>query len=323
MFVTSDLFDLERIGRFRGFEWRENLVGGVVVHGTNWLGYEAAATYLLEAAKRCGVLEDMRYAGYSCSGDKRTRSILPKSFERLARGELVGAKDAESVLLRGRRPAIGAENGYVLLGGEGDGSKRQVRGPAGPRLVENYPYAAFDADFIFPLNDHHEERAAELFRLSVEILGAEYGYYFVRDDLCGPWTYAYGINSALHYGELADEEGREIGKWRDFVGSGQLWTGEWPLFRDLFQVNLLSERHTSTPVGGLGYLHEWITAETGRGRLEGVGKGRLLWILTDAEMFRVRPLLNEAGLLFSCRDRNYRDLLDAPVHWTPPPRWMQ
>src|SRR5271163_3787735 len=56
MFVTSDLFDLERIGRFRGFEWRENLVGGVVVHGTNWLGYEAAATYLLEAAKRCGVL---------------------------------------------------------------------------------------------------------------------------------------------------------------------------------------------------------------------------------------------------------------------------
>jgi hypothetical protein len=29
VFVTSDIFDLKRIGRFRDFEWREHLLCGV------------------------------------------------------------------------------------------------------------------------------------------------------------------------------------------------------------------------------------------------------------------------------------------------------
>jgi len=28
MFVTSDIYDLKKIGRFRDFEWSENLLGG-------------------------------------------------------------------------------------------------------------------------------------------------------------------------------------------------------------------------------------------------------------------------------------------------------
>ncbi len=34
----------------------------------------------------------------------------------------------------------------------------------------------------------------------------------------------------------------------------------------------------------------------------------MLWSLSDQEMVDVRPVLNEAGLLHSCRERIYRDL---------------
>jgi hypothetical protein len=109
MFVTSDIFDLETIGRFRGLDWQEHLLGGVNVHGTDWPGYQAGARFLFEAAKRCGLFEEMLYAGYSRAEDKRSRSIAPKSFERLVRGELAGAKTAVSALFRGRREAADAE----------------------------------------------------------------------------------------------------------------------------------------------------------------------------------------------------------------------
>jgi hypothetical protein len=121
----------------------------------------------------------------------------------------------------------------------------------------------------------------------------------------------------LDYKALSREDAGEIGGWARFAGDGKLWSGEWPLLRDLFQVNLLSERHTSTPVEGLGLLTEWIISQLGRGRLEDVGQGRVLWILTDAEMFYVRPLLNRAGLLLSCRDRVYRDLPSGTANSPP------
>ena len=322
MYVTSDLFDLVRVGRFCDVDWRENLVGGVAVHGTNSRGYEALAAFLLEAAKRCGVLDDMQYAGYDRPGDRSTRPLTPKSFERLARGELAGAKTAVSVLFRGSRDAVGCRLGNIMVGGEGSDSERRVRGPTGSVSVENYPFRAFDIDFIFPLQNQSADIASDIFRLAIDVLGAEYGYYFVRDDLCSPFTYAHGIGSGIHYGRPGDADTKEISDWCDYFCAGQLWTEDWPRFRDLFQFNLLSERHTSKPIEGLGYLHEWISAEPGRGRLEDVGHGRWIWSLTDAEMFNVRPVLNEAGLLVSCRDRVYRDLPETAVNKQPPPRWM-
>ena len=297
-------------------------MGGVAVHGTLSRGYTALATFLLEAAKRCGVLEDMVYAGYDRPGDHRTRPLTPRSFERLARGELAGAKTAVSVLLRGERDAVGCRGGSMLIGGEGSDSERRARGPRGSVLVENYPYQAFDIDFIFPLQTFCPKLVTDIFRLSVDILGSEYGYYFVRDDLCCPFTYAHGIGSGIHYGGPGDADTKEISDWCDYYREGRLWTENWPRFRDLFQVNLLSERHTSKPIEGLGYLHEWISAEPGRGRLEDIGQGRRIWSLTDAEMFNVRPVLHAAGLLVSCRDRVYRDLPDTAVNRQPPPRWM-
>ena len=309
MFVTSDIFDLKQIGRFRGFDWQENLLGGIDIHGTDWPGYQAGALFLFEAAKRCGLVHEMRYASYSRDEERRSRSISPKSFGRLIQGELAGAKFADSVLLRGEREAIGSYRDGLIFGGEA-GAIRSRRGYPRPIPMARPPWQ-FQADFIFPLDQDPIKVATDLFQLAVDILGAEYGYYFVRDDLCGAPSYPYGICAPLDYKALSNDDQEEVSGWYVFAREGNLWSGKWPLLRDLFQVNLLSKRHTAEPVDGLGYITEWISAQPGRGLLQDIGQDRLLWILTDAEMFNVRPLLNQAGLLLSCRDRVYRDLPDA------------
>jgi hypothetical protein len=305
MFVTSDIFDLQAIGRWRGFDWRENLVAGVEVHGASWRGYEAGAAFLLEATRRCGLLSEMKWAGYNRPGDRRTNNIKPASFARLAQGALSGAKTADSVLFRGDVSAPGSRLGEVLVGGQAGATPPRVPLAYEPTARRYHP---FSADFIFPALATSEAKAAELLRLAVEMLDAEYGYYFVRDDLCGPWVYAAGIGTPLDYSDLNYEDDKEIWRWRQYVKSGRLWSAEYPLLRDLYQINLISERHKIVETAGLSRLIDWIEARSDRGRLDELGRGRWLWALTDEEIFNVRPLLNQAGLLKSCRDRVYRDL---------------
>jgi hypothetical protein len=308
VFVTSDIFDLARIGRFRKVDWHENLICGAVVHGTATRGYQAAAAWLLEATELSGLADEMEYAGYSRPSEKRTRNIKVGSFARLARGELRGARDNTGLLFRGERDATGCQRGSLEVGGETSESPRRRRGRNGPEPIANYPYRAFDADFCFPVNRETLDTASEMLRRSVGLMDSEYGYAFVMDDMCGPSGYAWGLPAPLDWKLSTKTETNEVGAWRDFVAEGRLWTDKWPLLRDIFEVNLISERHTSAPIAGLGYLTDWIRAASGRGDLEDVGRGRLLWTLTSAEIFNIRPLLNEAGLLFSCRDRVYRDL---------------
>ncbi len=150
--------------------------------------------------------------------------------------------------------------------------------------------------------------AADLFQLSVDILGAEYGYYFVRDAFCGPEGYMCGVGTLLDGSALDRDDGRESANWADAVDEGLLWSRAGPIMRDLFQINLLSERHRERPMKGGQDLMKWIAAQPGRGSVQDISKGRWLWTLTDAEMIAVRPVLCKAGWLFSCRDRVYRDL---------------
>jgi hypothetical protein len=314
MYVTSDIYDLRRIARFQKFEWREILIGGVVVYGTQWRGYQAGARFLLEATQRCGFgVEDMAYASYSRPREERSHAIKAKSFEKLIRGELHGARNADRLLLRGELEAMGTKIGVVWVGGDAYREHPYVRGLNGPEYIEDYPYPAFQADFVFPLREANSEKAAELLRLAVEVLGAEYGYCFVRDETCFPTGYFDGSGSERLDYNLARQDVEENGGWSDFNGAGRLWTESWPIFRDLYQVNLISERHTQTPVEGLGHLLDWINAQPGRGCLEYLGEGRWLWALTDRELVEVRPQLNAAGMLYSCKERVYRDLPDGAV----------
>ncbi|HEX4181673.1 MAG TPA: hypothetical protein VHY34_00245, partial [Caulobacteraceae bacterium] len=120
MYVTSDIFDLKRIGRFRNYDWQEHLLGGIAVHGTEWPGYQAGARFLLEALRSCGVTDEIVFFGYRRREDKRSRPIKLKSFEKLERGELAGAHHAVGLLLEGERKAANVYTGAIHFGGETD-----------------------------------------------------------------------------------------------------------------------------------------------------------------------------------------------------------
>lgn len=323
MFVTSDIFDLPRIARFRGIPgWCEHLIGGVAMHGTNYPGPEALALFYLQAASLCGLTDHMMWASYTPRWRERQRHIKPASLSRLARGELRGARGAIGMMMRGVRPAPGAYQDEIVVGGEGSASPRYIRTATEPQPVLDYPYRAFDVDFLFPMQPGDESIAVSLVRLGVDLLGVEYGYYFVRDDLCVPSNYMWGMGAPLDYSPLERADAEEVGNWRDFVAEGRLWTYDHLQLRDLFALNLLSDRLLST-AGPLGDLGDWIASEPGRGRLEPIDGGRVLWALSDAEIHSVRPALNQAGLLRSCRPRYYRDLSIAqqrPDPGLPPDR---
>ena len=309
MFVTSDVFDLRQDGQKRRFDWRENLLCGIGLHGAAWRNIRDGATFLVEAARRRGLMDEMRWASYSRPGDSRSRPIKPGSFPKLQQGGLAGAREADSLLLRGERSAPGTRLGDVIFGGVVHAGELSAGTITRPHAIPQQPFRSFDADFLFHLTDRPIDDTCELLRLAVQVLGAEYGYGFLRDDLCFPAAYCQGVGwISSEFTETNRRESEEIGGWRQFVTEEQLWTGPWPLLRDLFQVNLISERHTSVRIEGLGYLLDWIAADPGRGRLEDVGEGRWLWVLPDKELFDTRPLLYEAGLLFSYQKRVYRDL---------------
>jgi hypothetical protein len=270
----------------------------------------------------------MQHTFYWRRDDRRPRPIKSKSLEKLARGELAGARNVDAVMLHGELEAANSKNGVIWVGGEVQLVRHRVRSPTGPRWIDNYPHPAFMANFTFPLCDGGAKKAIELLQIAVELLGAEYGYCFIRDELCIPSIYAGGHAPALDMNPLSNAEAQEMSDWTDFIGAGRLWTEAWPIFRDLYQANLISERHTGTPIEGLGYLLDWINAQPGRGSLENLGEGRWLWNLTDREMVEVRPQLNAAGVLYSCTERVYRDLPEGAavaqrlfeaqrVNWAP------
>ena len=306
MFVTSDIFDLEQIASNWGIAgWRERLVGGIAIHGTDWPGGEAAARFLIEAAKVCDLQDQLPVAGYSVEWGEPSEHLDFAGLAALANGAIPGGPEAASVYLVGSQGSIDTHDS-VQYGGGVDAAPRYTS--AGEK-APSYPYRAFDGDFAFPLGGHGLDRAETLLRLAAEILRADYGYYFVRDVLAGADFYARAIPAkTLDPGRLGRADKMEADLWRKFVGEGELWTGPWPQLRDIFAVNLLSTRHMTDYIEPIGYLHEWITAEPGRGRLRYAADGKVLWTLTDAEVHAVRPVMWDSVVMRSCMPRVYRDL---------------
>jgi hypothetical protein len=306
MFVTSDVYDLQTIAESWGIAgWRERLVGGIAIHGTDWPGAEAAARFLIEAARVCGLQDQLPVAGYSTQWGEPSEHLDFAGLANLAGGEVPGASEAQTTYLVGSQGSI-ATHDSIQYGGYLDAAPRYTS--AGDR-APSYPYRAFDGDFTFPLGGQGLERAETLLRLAAKVLQADYGYYFVRDVLAGANFYARAMPAkTLGPGRLARADKMEAELWRKFVGEGELWTGVWPQLRDVFAVNLLSERHLWADFEPIGHLDDWIAAEPGRGRLTPVGEKRVLWSLADAEIHTVRPDLWNLALMRTCMPRVYRDL---------------
>jgi len=309
MFVTSDIFDLATVTSGMGnpgWCWREQLVGGVGFHGTDYPGASAAARFLTEAAELCGLREQEPLAGYSLQWGEPYEPVEPDCIWALARGAFPPASTALGVFLEVAQGSVATDD-RVCYGGELSAAARMST-EDGVQAVPDYPYQAFDGYFCFPLYGEDFDKGEALLRLGADVLGIDYGYYFVRDAYAKPHYYAQGPGMPVDRSVLGRADRLEVDTWTKFVREGELWTGVWPQLRDVFAANLLSERHLSAFIEPIGYLEDWITAEPGRGRLASVGNKRVLWTLTDAEIHAVRPKLWDLALTRSCMPRVYRDL---------------
>jgi hypothetical protein len=291
VFVTSDIFDLEPMARDLGWAWQENLLGGVEIHGIDWPGSGAAMHFLDVAGERCGLLPRgtaSRYNGGNNKWDTQDRTGVFFSSERTA-----GGMRMDQFGLGGRASVVDCRNDAL-----------------GPVCVFGPPWR-FTAGLLYPLDEYPIDVAQDLLRLASEILDSQYSYHFIRDAFCHPWFYTIG-GSLWHDSPICRQEAQEALDWSHFVSDGDLWFRQPSKLRDVYQVNLLSDRHMRGMIDGIG-LPAWIAASPERGVLQGVGKGRWLWTLTDRQIVAVRPLLNAAGLLFACSPRVYRDLPDEEL----------
>lgn len=306
MYVTSDIFELDRVTTEEGFEWRENLVGGVAAHGSRWPSARAAAKFLTEASRMSSLESVMQYAGYGIIGKSKTNSISVSSLDKIINSNLPNADGAISVILTGQIDAEGSQSGSVLFGGEVSGSSRADYNRKYKDFVgvDDRPFSLY---FLFPVSSNYVELSGNLLSLASQILGCEYGYSYVRDEFCLPAGYDVGVAPAFDDGEVSDNEAAELQRWSE-IARAEYWKKPMPFMRDLYEVNLLSDKHANYEIDGMGRLSEWISASEGRGQLEVVPGNRILWKLNEAEIVNIRPDLRDAGVLYQCPDRVYRDL---------------
>ena len=182
------------------------------------------------------------------------------------------AKGAIGLFLRGYREAPGAQHDRIGFGASASASAWGVwdlKDYAGEPRADGQPRPLRVA-FVFPVEGDPFGVAAELLRAGAA-LGAEYGYVFVRDELCLPTVYGGGGSAALDDSPLAESETDENGSWWRYV-LRRMWQGELRL-RDLFQLNLLSARHLAEPIEGLGLLADWVNARARAGATGGSRPG--------------------------------------------------
>ena len=306
MFVTSDIYDLKRFARGWGADWQEHLVSGVVVSGRSWQGSPAGARYFLEAAKLAG-LSKFRWIGWRRRGERDARPMGRRVLHRLADGLPTRVKGAEIILFRGDTIDLSSRQGVIVYGGEASAHYANFTGDEPP---SKEPDGVFQATFLYPYSYDSTRIAKNIFRTAATMLKAEYGYYFIRDDYCFPTGYPLGVSMPLDWSRTNLQDRAEIKNWEEFVYKGPYWTQR-PLLRDIYEMNLISGRHTEISAEDVAGLDDWIQKRPGRGELEELGDGRLLWTLTEEEIVRVRPLLDRGGWLVSCNDRVYRGLANG------------
>lgn len=161
------------------------------------------------------------------------------------------------------------------------------------------------ATFVYPGSFDAAGVGSTLLKLAVQHLEADYGYYFLRDDAFLPRGYAMGAIGGLAALRVDErQELEELAAWGRLTRE-EYWTLSRPPLRDVYEVNLLSERHLSNLVGAVS-LGAWIAGAEGRGNLERLDQRRWVWTLNSDEIQYVRIELQLSGILFSRHERVYR-----------------
>lgn len=290
MFVTSDIYDLAEVARSRREEWAEQLVGAVALHGSVWPGEEAALRVLQRAVELCRSGDDISYANYRLFGQSSFKTVRPASLTKLVEkhGDRIAGID-----LRGARITAGARDAAV-------GVSASVSSPLDRGML-----------CVVVAPDLVGEEAGSFLSQAGELLGADYGYAFLRDDAAGPENYALGMGFPLDYSELEQAELAESDTWAKVLLS-EAWAAKRFPLRDIFEANLLTTWQLDRDLGNGQTLRSWIAAAQERGILEVAGDYQWIWYLNETEMYSIRTDLMRMGVILSSLPRVYRGLGQSP-----------
>lgn len=281
MFVTSDIYDLQALAGLKRYAWREQLVAGFVFHGLRWPGAVQVARFLEQAAKTSGL--KAQQASYRPEGTHRSSLVKPASLIKTVERRSAEGKPVDGVLLSCTIADPFAYQAELTAGGE----------------FGTLPSNAFYGCFMLPVEHHLSGRLVEqLNQLASNMLDADYGYVFVRDNFAGPAGYYCGIGNGFDaWTGVSDAEDDEAREWSRTV----LTSADQDLppgIRDVFQWNLLSEQHDE--------LRDWIQGGSRRGRLEALTPRSWLWSIPTADIETIRTALRSQGLIKASTPRKYR-----------------
>ncbi len=265
--------------------------------GPEHRGFHIDCKYLVEVTRYLGLMEHMIYGGYNVSGQWRTKYLSPSTIFKAAKDSNNRYEHkAVSALLRGKIYSP-HDRSYNFTGGStGESSITTEKG--------------FRGKFTYPLNESSRiENSSYILRLAANILGAQYGYFYIRDNWLMPETYSAGMSASIIGNYYANSlkrptEEDEIHDWPYHLRGGY-WEESHPRLRDIYEVNLLSDKHLGRQIGTTG-LGAWIRSNENHGTLVAIDEGRFLWTLTTRQMQLVRPQLISTDAIYARHDRVYR-----------------
>lgn len=291
MYVTSDCHEVWTYEEVYELNWQEVLLAGVSISGPSWAGAEEAITFLCNAWKEIGMEDRASFAGYNLGDEVRTRNVKPSTFlESFPAGRWKPKSTVSGVLLRGylEEPAPGKSS--VVIGGE-------------IGVVSANP-AYMLGGFVFPYDDSAHLIAESLLEYTAINLNAAYGHYFIRDNAFFPDGYVVGMSGGQgSHGSKYQEELEDIETWSRMKGT--YWESSPLKLRDLYEINLVSDRHLNNPIAAVS-LHDWIKSDSGRGSLRLIGNGRWIWTVKTGQLHFVRRALTLAGMIVSRHTPVYR-----------------
>jgi hypothetical protein len=127
----------------------------------------------------------------------------------------------------------------------------------------------------------------------------EYGFGFERASSMGPMLYSVGVPSTVGANDeewaAVHRDTPAIVRWSNDVGNGKSNRFRRGLMRDVYPLNILSDKHLSNAIDGQT-LKDWITTG-GRGILRPMSGSMFSWQLSSDELPKCRDACIEACLV--------------------------
>jgi len=118
----------------------------------------------------------------------------------------------------------------------------------------------------------------------------DYGYAFSMKYSKGPEFYVAGVS----FGDLSDEESKSISKWlKDSYSKKSYFDGR---LRDVYEINILTQKHMSYPLKDKLTLKDFIVQLSGT-KLEQINPTLFIWAIPKDKIVEIKQKLLEYEIL--------------------------